>query len=92
MRLDPEETKNDEGRMFPMTSRLREIIERRFERTKALEKATGRIIPWPFHRHGQPIKYFRRAWVTASSASHFINRILIKQLRPDGVLCRRICK
>jgi integrase len=65
LRLDPGETKNNEGRNFPMTARLREIIEQQLERTKALEKATGRIIPWLFHRNGKPIESFRRAWLTA---------------------------
>jgi integrase len=65
LRLDPGETKNDEGRMFPMTARLRLIIEKQLEKTRAVEKATGRIIPWLFHRNGQPIKTFRRSWLTA---------------------------
>ncbi len=65
LRLDPGETKNNEGRNFPFTARLREIIEKQLERTRALEKATGRIIPWLFHRGGKPIKTFRRSWLTA---------------------------
>jgi Phage integrase family len=65
LRLDPGETKNGEGRNFPFTVRLREIISYQLERTKALEKATGRIIPWLFHRDGRPIKSFRRSWLTA---------------------------
>lgn len=65
LRLEPGETKNKEGRNFPCTVRLREIIERQLERTRALERATGRIIPWLFHRNGKPIKTFRRSWLTA---------------------------
>jgi hypothetical protein len=65
LRLDPGETKNGEGRNFPFTARLREVIERQLEHTQALEKATGRIIPWMFHRDGRPIKTFRRSWLTA---------------------------
>ena len=65
LRLDPGETKNGEGRNFPFTARLREIIEAQLERTKTLEKATGRIIPWLFHRDGKQIKTFRRSWLTA---------------------------
>jgi hypothetical protein len=65
LRLDPGETKNGEGRNFPFTARLREIIERQLEYTKALEKATRRIIPWLFHRDGRPIKSFRRCWLTS---------------------------
>jgi len=30
-----------------------------------LEKATGRIMPWLFHRDERPIKTFRRSWITA---------------------------
>ena len=65
LRLEPGETKNNEGRNFPFTTRLREIIEQQLERTKAMERATGRIIPWLFHRDGKPIKHFRRSWLTA---------------------------
>lgn len=65
LRLDPGESKNREGRNFPFTARLRQIIEQQLERTKDLEKATGRIIPWLFHRDGRPIKTFRRSWLTA---------------------------
>src|SRR5262249_21594301 len=65
LRLDPGETKNREGRNFPFTVRLREIIAQQLEHTKALEKATGRIIPWLFHRNGRRIKSFRRSWLTA---------------------------
>jgi len=65
LRLDPGETKNGEGRNFPFTARLREIIEQQLARTKELEKSTGRIIRWLFHRNGSPIKSFRRAWLTA---------------------------
>jgi hypothetical protein len=65
LRLDANESKNAEGRNFPFTARLREIIEGQLERTKALEKASGRIIPWLFHRNGKPIKTFRRSWLTA---------------------------
>jgi integrase len=75
LRLDPGETKNNEGRNFPMTKRLREIIEQQLERTRVLEKATGRIIPWLFHRDGKPIKTFRRSWITACVKAGLGNRI-----------------
>src|SRR5262249_52166845 len=65
LRLDPGETKNGEGRQFPLTPRLREVLEEQTERTRALEKAKGVIIPWLFHRDGKPIKGFRKAWLTA---------------------------
>jgi integrase len=75
LRLEPGETKNREGRMFPLTPELREILERQLARTREIEKATGQIIPWLFHRDGQPIKSFRRAWLTACKRAGVPGRI-----------------
>jgi integrase len=76
LRLDPGETKNGEGRMFPLTPRLREILTRQLARTEALQKATGKIIPWLFcHSDGKRIKHFRRSWITACIKAGFGKRI-----------------
>ena len=45
IRLEPGETKNREGRMFPMTPTLRAVLERQRARTRAVERATGHVIP-----------------------------------------------
>jgi len=50
----PGETKNAEGRQFPLTPALRAVLERQHERTLAVEEATRTIIPWLFHRTGCP--------------------------------------
>jgi len=65
LRLEPGETKNRDGRMFPITGRLREILETQLAKTEALQRASGKLIPWLFHRDGKPIKTFRRSWITA---------------------------
>jgi hypothetical protein len=65
------QTKNREGRMFPLTPRLRAILEEQIARTEALQRATGQIIPWSFHREGKHIKNFRRAWRTALAKAGF---------------------
>ena len=65
LRLEPGETKNRDGRMFPITGRLREILETQLAKTDALQRASGKLIPWLFHRDGKPIKTFRRSWITA---------------------------
>ncbi len=67
VRLEPRTTKNDEGRTFPFDAlpALKRLLETQRDRTKVLERATGRIIPWVFHRDGQRIKYLRRAWLSA---------------------------
>jgi hypothetical protein len=48
LRLEPGETKNNEGRMFPISTvpRLRDVLARQLARTESVEKATNRIIPW----------------------------------------------
>jgi integrase len=75
IRLEPGETKNREGRMFPMTPTLRAVLERQRGRTRTIEREKDRVIPWVFHRGGQPIRYFRRAWLTACKAAELPHRI-----------------
>jgi integrase len=67
VRLEPRTTKNDEGRTFPFDAlpALKRLLETRRDRTKALERATGRIISHVFHHDGRPIRYLRRAWLSA---------------------------
>jgi integrase len=45
LRLEPGETKNKEGREFPLTPMLREALERQVQKTEALQKEKGAIIP-----------------------------------------------
>jgi hypothetical protein len=92
LRLEPGETKNAEGRQFPLTPALRAVLERQRARTRAIEKATRTIIPWLFHRSGRPIKSFRRAWLTACTAAglsgripHDFRRTAVRNLERAGV-------
>ncbi len=92
LRLDPGETKNREGRMFPLTPELRNVLKRQLARTRTMERTTGRIIPWLFHRQGRPIKSFRRAWLTACMEAgvpgripHDFRRTAVRNLERAGV-------
>jgi integrase len=92
LRLEPGETKNREGRQFPLTPALRAVLERQRARTRVVEKATGTIIPWIFHRSSTPIKSFRRAWVTACTKAgvpdripHDFRRTAVRNLERAGV-------
>jgi len=92
LRLEPGETKNDEGRQFPLTPDLRAVLERQRERTIAGEQTTGAVIPWVFHRAGMRIKSFRRAWVTACKKAgipervpHDFRRTAVRNLERAGV-------
>jgi integrase len=58
VRLEPGTTKNKDGRTFYLTPELRACLEAQRAATEALQRQTGRIIPWVFHREGAPIKSF----------------------------------
>lgn len=46
-------------------------MEQPLAKTEALQRATGKIIPWLFHRDGKPIKTFRKSWITACVSAGF---------------------
>ena len=92
LRLEPGESKNGEGRMFPLTPELREVLERQLEQTRSFEVATGQIVPWLFHRDGKPIRTFRRSWLTACRSvglprhiPHDFRRTAVRNLERAGV-------
>ena len=90
LRLEPGETKNREGRQFPLNDpALRALLTEQLEKTRELEKATGRIIPWLFHRNGEPIRKFRKAWDSAvdqaMAAGVMPERRLVHDLRRTAV-------
>ena len=76
LRLEPGETKNRKGRNFPMTERLRAVLQDQRERTSALERSTRKIIPWIFHRNGSPIKSLYTSWKRACRDAGLPGRIL----------------
>ena len=65
VRLDPGTTKNSEGRVFPMTAALRELLVGQREERDRLRRERGSLCPWVFHRNGVPITAFTKAWKTA---------------------------
>ncbi|HYK87525.1 MAG TPA: tyrosine-type recombinase/integrase [Acidobacteriota bacterium] len=94
VRLEPGSTKNDEGRVFPFSilPELTELLTRQRRRTQAIEKATGRFVPWVFHRGGNRIKDFRGAWDKALKAAgitrkipHDFRRTAVRGLERAGV-------
>ncbi len=94
MRLEPGTTKNDEGRVFPFGKypELAEVIQTQRARTTAVERTTGAIVPWVFHRNGKPIKHFRAAWNKACCDAgvpglkiHDLRRSTVRNLERSGV-------
>ncbi|MEE8131371.1 MAG: tyrosine-type recombinase/integrase, partial [Vicinamibacterales bacterium] len=89
---DPGTTKNDDGRVFPMTDKLRHLLEEQWQVTRALATSTGRICPWVFHRDGKPIRSFAKTWQTACRKAgcpgripHDFRRTAVRNLVRAGV-------
>lgn len=92
LRLDAEETKNREGRQFPLVPELREALERQRAYTDDYERQLGRVIPHVFHRGGKHIHSFQKAWETARAAAglshrvvHDFRRTAVRNLEAAGV-------
>lgn len=94
VRLEPETAKNDEGRTFPFAAlpELEALLRRQRERTTVLERVTGQVIPWVFHRGGRSIKDFRGAWEGACNRAgvtgripHDFRRTAVRNLERAGV-------
>jgi integrase len=75
VRLDPGTTKNREGRTFPFTAALEALLKDQLAEHDRLKK-TGAICSLVFHRDGERIRNFRRAWMTACNAAGVPGRIL----------------
>jgi integrase len=97
LRLEPGQTKNGQGRMFPLfdadgaPTELHAILQEQIERTQVLERDRGIIVPWLFHRDGKQIRDFRYSWKKACKAagverlSHDFRRTAVRNLERAGV-------
>jgi integrase len=92
IRLEPGTTKNREGRTFFMTPELRACLEGQKAETAGVQRQTGQIIPWVFHRSGRPIQCFRGAWAGAVKRAgvpgripHDFRRTAVRNLERAGV-------
>jgi integrase len=94
LRLEPGTTKNEEGRTFPFRAhpRLGALLTAQNEKTVTLQREQGRIIPWVFHRDGEPLGDFKRAWKAACDVAkcpgrlvHDLRRTAVRNLVRAGV-------
>lgn len=94
VRLEPGATKNLEGREFPFSPLpdLRHTLEEQRRRTRELERQTGRIIPYVFHRDGRPVRNMSKAWQIACERVgvggawfHDLRRSAVRNLERAGV-------
>ncbi len=85
-------TKNKEGKTFPFTLELRALLEAQRSKTDEIQRARGVIIPWVFHRDGEPIREMKRAWKSTCKAAgvprrvmHDFRRTAVRSLERAGV-------
>jgi len=90
--LDPGTTKNNEGRVFPFTKELRELLESQRADTDKLQRQRGIVCPWVFHRDGQPIRSYDGFWRSACKKAgvpgrrvHDFRRSAVRRLEQAGV-------
>jgi integrase len=76
----------------PLTPELRAVLERQRDLTEALQRKQGRIIPWIFHRRGEPIRQIQKDWDKATAAAslkglipHDLRRTAVRNLERAGV-------
>lgn len=77
VRLDPGTTKNREGRVFPFTAELRELLKALHVEHEALKKK-GTIGRFVFHQPNAPelrVKHLRRPWANACKKAGCPGRI-----------------
>lgn len=85
IRLRPEHSKNDHGRLLPLEGALWEIIERRWA-AREYETRDGQVTlsPYVFHQAGAPVGDFRKAWASACKAAGLTGR-LFHDLRRSAI-------
>lgn len=74
LRLEPGETKNREGRQFPLTDRLRGILRTHLDKCRQIATEQERIIPHLFFHYdgpyeGQQITTIQKQWKAARKAA-----------------------
>ena len=98
LRLEAGETKNGEARLVYLTSELQGMIADQIERVKVLSRKLDREIPYLFPNprkgkfQGEPLRDFRKAWITACRKAglagmlrHDFRRSAVRNLVRSGV-------
>jgi integrase len=94
VRLPGERSKNEEARVFPFGAlpALADAMEQQRNYTDAVQRRTGQIVPWLFHREGKPIRSMYDAWRAACERAkvsgrlmHDFRRTAVRNLERAGV-------
>lgn len=77
MRLEPNETKNGDGRDCPLGTELYAVLHGQRERCNLIERAVGRIVPWVFFTdRGKRVTHYHEAWNKARNEAGMPSKLL----------------
>jgi integrase len=93
VRRQPGATKSGAGREWPLRvhPELRKLIADQKAYTEAVQKRTGQIVPWVWHREGRQIRSLREAWAGAAKRAgltlipHDLRRSAARNMERAGV-------
>jgi integrase len=97
LRLDPGQTKNDDGRVVYLTPEVNRMLVAQLERVRTLERQMGRVIPWVFPHLGKRLqgerrrgfwKAWRRACILAGlpgKLKHDLRRSAVRHMVNVGI-------
>jgi len=91
--LRREHSKNGEPRVLPLTPALAALVERQWQARQVTRRdGSVTLSPFVFHRAGQPVGDFRKAWAKACSAVgvagtlfHDLRRSAVRNMERAGV-------
>lgn len=92
--LEPGETKNGKGRSLPFAAlpELEAVLKAQRAYTDAVERRTGSVVRYLFHREGQRVVSIRQAWRTACKKAgligyrpHDFRRSTVRRLEQAGI-------
>lgn len=77
LRLDPNETKNGDGRECPLGVELKAVLHGQRQRCDIVERTVGRIVPWVFFTdQGKRVTHYHEAWNRARNAAGMPSKLL----------------
>jgi len=82
IRLRPEASKNGKGRTVVLDGELDALIQRRWKARLIERDGKPHVTDLVFHRDGEPVGDFRKAWVTACFEAGLVERVLDESDQP----------
>ncbi len=89
IRLQPEAAKTGRGRTVMLDGELAELIDRRWQIRPFEQDRNVRVAALMFHRDGEPVGDFRKAWATACQAAGVPDKLVhdFRRMAARNMVC-----